>query len=166
MAWEIGFAVLLYVACALLIVAEVFVPSGGLLMVCALACLGGGLTLFFQQSVVLGWVGIAIAAGLIPTTLITSYRILPKTRFGKAVTLTPPTRGQGDAVPDRDALEQLKGQSGRVITPLRPVGTCEFSGHKVECVAEGEYVEAGTTVEVIRVHAMQVTVRVAGETTA
>jgi membrane-bound serine protease (ClpP class) len=109
---------------------------------------------------VVGWVGIGIATFLIPATLIISYRIFPKTRFGKAVTLTPPERDLGDAIPDTPALRQLLDQSGRVLTPLRPVGMCDFSGHKVECVAESGYVESGTQVKVIRIQGSQVTVRV------
>lgn len=44
------FAVFLYVACAALIVAEVFLPSGGLLSICALACVVGGVAIFFRIS--------------------------------------------------------------------------------------------------------------------
>ena len=44
--WWFVFAVFLYLACAGLIIAEVFVPSGGLISVCALACLIGGGAIF------------------------------------------------------------------------------------------------------------------------
>jgi membrane-bound ClpP family serine protease len=47
-----------------------------------------------------------------------------------------------------------------VLTPLRPVGICEFSGKRIECVAESGYVEKGTPVEVIRVQGTQPTVRI------
>ncbi|MFC1652151.1 NfeD family protein [Planctomycetota bacterium] len=163
MVWIYGLAVFLYLACTALLIAEVFVPSGGLLTVCALGCLAGGITLFFNQSLMVGWIGVGVGAVLIPATLIISYRIFPKTRFGKAVTLIPPDRERGDAIPDTDNLKQLLNQSGQVLTPLRPVGMCDFYGRKVECVAESGYVEPGTQIEVIRVQGTQVTVRVRGD---
>jgi membrane-bound serine protease (ClpP class) len=164
MAWTIGLAILLYVVCAGLLVAEVFVPSGGLLTVTALTCLGAGIYIFFEESVAMGWVGVAVAVLLIPSVLIASYRIFPKTRFGRAVTLEPPRGTQGDAVPDARDLAELQGKTGRVLKPLRPVGICEISGHKVECVAQNGYVDIGTEVTVIRIEGTQVTVRARVET--
>ena len=163
MIWWMVFAVFLYLACAALIIAEVFVPSGGLISICALACLAGGIAIFFQHSVVAGWVGIGIAAIMIPAVLIFAYKIFPKTRFGKSVTLTPPERWKGDAIPDTDKLKELLGAEGVVLTPLRPVGMCDFSGQRIECVAEGGYVDKGKKVKVIDVESTQVTVRIIEE---
>ena len=163
MAWWMIFAVFLYFACAALIVAEVFVPSGGLISICALACLGGGIAIFFHHSIIAGWIGVGIAAIMIPSVLVVAYRIFPKTRFGKSVTLTPPERKQGDAIPDTDKIKDLLGAEGAVLTPLRPVGMCDFSGQRVECVAEGGYVDKGKKVKVINVESTQVTVRIIEE---
>lgn len=159
MDWWLVLAVLLYLACAALIVAEVFVPSGGLISVVALACLVGGVVIFFQYSATAGWLGILLAVVMIPAVLIIAYRIFPKTRFGKSVTLSPPQRQQGDAVPDTAELKKLLGAAGVVLTPLRPVGTCDFSGRRLECVAESGYIDKGMKVKVISVQSTQVTVR-------
>jgi len=96
---------------------------------------------------------------MIPTVLVIAYKIFPGTRFGKSVTLTPPQREQGDAVPDTTELKKLLGAVGVVLTPLRPVGMCDFSGQRVECVAEGGYVDRGKKVKVIDVESTQLTVR-------
>jgi membrane-bound serine protease (ClpP class) len=160
MGWWLFFAVFLYLACAALIIAEVFVPSGGIISICALACLIGGLAIFFRHSTIAGWTGIVIAVIMIPSVLVVGYKILPKTRFGKNVTLAPPQRPQGDAVPDTAELKELSGAVGVVITPLRPVGMCDFSGQRIECVAESGYVDKDEKVKVINVESTQVTVRV------
>ena len=157
------FAVFLYFACAALIVTEVFVPSGGLISIFALACLAGGVAIFFQHSATAGWIGIGIAAIMIPSVLVIAYKMFPRTRFGRSVTLTPPERPQGDAVPDTPELKQLLGAEGTVLTPLRPVGMCSFSGQRVECVAESGYVDKGRKVKVIEVESTQLTVRVIEE---
>jgi membrane-bound ClpP family serine protease len=159
MGWWLVFAIFLYFACAALIVAEVFVPSGGLISVCALVCLIVGIVIFFRHSATAGWTGVAIAAIMIPSVLVIAYKIFPSTRFGKSVTLTPPERQQGDAIPDTPELKELLGAVGVVLTPLRPVGMCDFSGQRVECVAESGYVDRGKKVKVIDVESTQLTVR-------
>lgn len=157
--WWLLLAVFLYFACAALIVAEVFVPSVGIISVFALGCLIVGIVIFFQHSVTAGWIGVGIAVVMIPAVLIIAYKIFPKTRFGKSVTLTPPEREQGDAIPDTAKLKELLGAEGLVLTPLRPVGMCDFSGRRLECVAEGGYVDKGNKVKVINVESTQLTVR-------
>jgi len=163
MGWWLVFAVFLYFVCAALIIAEVFVPSGGLISICALACLIGGIAIFFHHSATAGWIGIVVAAVMIPSVVVTAYKVFPRTRFGKSVTLTPPQREQGDAVPDTGELKELLGAVGEVLTPLRPVGMCDFSGQRVECVAESGYVDKGKKVKVIEVESTQLTVRVIEE---
>ncbi len=163
MGWWLVFAIFLYFACAVLIIAEVFVPSGGLISLCALACLIVGAVIFFQHSATAGWIGIGIAFVMIPGVLIFAYKIFPKSRFGKSVTLNPPERQQGDAIPDTSELKELLGEVGVVLTPLRPVGMCDFSGQRVECVAEGGYVDKDKKVKVIDVESTQLTVRMIEE---
>jgi len=157
--WWLVFAIFLYFACAALIIAEVFVPSGGLISIFALACLIGGAVIFFHHSATSGWIGVGIAAVMIPTVLVIAYKMFPKTRFGKSVTLTPPKRQQGDAIPDTSELKEMLGEVGVVLTPLRPVGMCDFSGQRVECVAEGGYIDKDKKVKVIDVESTQLTVR-------
>ncbi len=160
MGWWLLLAIFLYVVCAMLIVAEVFIPSGGLLSICALVCIAGGVTIFFRQSTVAGWAGVIVAIFMVPVLLVAAYRVLPNTRFGKQVILARPVRQRGDAISDSPELAKMMGQQGTVLTPLRPVGTCDFAGHRVECVAESGYVSPGQEVKVVRVEGTQLTVRV------
>ena len=157
--WLIIFAVFLFVACAAILVLEIFVPSFGLLTAIALTCGAAGVFIFFQQGTVAGWTGVGIAAVLIPLVWITVYRIFPNTRFGRHVILQKVDRPKGDAIPDTDRLKELLGAEGIVLTPLRPVGTCEFPQQKVECVAETGYIEKDKKVTVVRVQGTQLTVR-------
>ncbi|MHC4293673.1 MAG: NfeD family protein [Planctomycetota bacterium] len=163
MDWLLILAILLYLLCAVLLVAEVFIPSGGIISIIALGCLIGGVALFFNHSKLTGIVGVFVAILMIPAAVILAYKILPKTGFGKSVTLAPPERLQGDAIPDTEELKNLLGEAGRVLTPLRPVGMCEFSGKRVECVAEGGFVDKDKVVKVIHIEGTQLTVRVVQE---
>ena len=163
MDWLLIFAIFLFFACAALIIAEVFVPSGGLISIMALVCVAGGVVIFFNHSTIAGWIGIIIAIVMIPSVLVFAYKIFPKTNFGKNATLTPPERQQGDAIPDTPGLIEMLGAVGTVLTPLRPVGMCDFSGQRVECVAESGYVEINKKVKVINVESTQLTVRIIEE---
>ncbi len=160
MYWWLVFAVFLYFACAALILAEVFVPSGGIISIFALACVIVGGVIFFKHRTTAGWIGVVTAVIMVPSVLIIGYKIFPKTRFGKAVTLTPPERKLGDALPDTPELKEMLGVVGLVVTPLRPVGMCDFSGQRLECVAESGYVDKDKKVKVIDVESTQLTVRV------
>ncbi|MDH7598812.1 MAG: NfeD family protein [Sedimentisphaerales bacterium] len=149
----------LYVASGIILFVEVFVPSGGLLLVCGLASAAGGLVICFRQGQMVGWIGLLEAIVVVPVVFGLTFKILPDTRFGRGVTLTPPQRPIGDGVPDAAQLEGLIGQEGTVLTPLRPVGICRITGKRIECMAEGRYLDPGTRVEVIGIQGAQLTVR-------
>ncbi len=164
MDWWLLFAVFLYFVSASLIIAEVFIPSGGVLGIMAFFSVAGGVAIFFNNSNLAGWIGVVIAVIMIPAVLITAYKMLPRTKFGKSVILDPPERQKGDAIPDTDNLLQMLGKQGKVVTPLRPVGMCDFAGQRLECVAESGYVEKDNLVEVIHMQGTQLTVRIKDNT--
>ncbi len=153
------FALFLFVACAILLVLEIFVPSFGLLTVFSLACVAAGIAIFFKYGAVTGWIGVAAAVVIIPIVWIVTYRIFPNTPFGKHVTLGKPDRDKGDAIPDTEELEAMLGKQGVVLSPLRPVGMCDFNGKRLECVAETGYIDNENKVRVIHVEGTQLTVR-------
>ena len=152
------FAVVLLILCAILLVFEIFIPSLGLLTATALLCLAGGMYIFFQISTTVGWIGVWTAVVLIPAVWVIVYKLLPKTSIGRVLELKKVEQAMG-GIPDQEHLESLMGQSGIVLTPLRPVGMCEFEGNKIVCVADTGYVEKQTQVKVIHVEGNKVIVR-------
>ena len=160
MGWWLLLAVFLFLLCAVLLVAEIFVPSGGIISVLAITSLIAGLVICFKHSMATGVLGIVVAIIMIPATLVMAYRALPGTRFGKAVMLSPPERNSGDAIPDTVQLSEMLGKTGKVLTPLRPVGMVEFEDNRLECVAESGFVSKGETVKVIKIEGTQLTVRI------
>jgi membrane-bound serine protease (ClpP class) len=86
-------------------------------------------------------------------------RLLPRLPFGRRLILA---RGldsaQGYAsAPVSDAL--LLGKTGRASSPLRPAGIAEIDGHRVDVVSEGDMIDAGQLIEVIRVDGNRIVVR-------
>lgn len=152
-------AVFLFVLALLLIVLEVFLPSAGILTIGAISSMVAAVVLCYRQDPMLG-VGAAICGVIAaPGTLFLTVKYWHLSPLGKAICPDPPPVAPGEAIPDRDELTALAGQSGEVVTPLRPVGTCSFNGHRVECVSEWGVVDAGTRVEVTSVQGSQVKVR-------
>ena len=148
----------------LLLVAEVFVPSGGLLFVMALCSLVAGVAMVFVQDTPLGWltlVGVFIAA---PITWGVMFHYWPKTRMGRRFMLE---RSDDDdtvaSMPVILELEQLRGKVGRAISPLRPSGVVDFDGRRIDVMSEGMLIEPDEWVRCIDVRAGRVLVRPIGK---
>ncbi len=62
-------------------------------------------------------------------------------------------------VPD---LSQLAGREGTVLTDLRPVGTVVVGGRRLDAVTQGEFLERGTPIKIIRIEGAQVVVEKQG----
>jgi membrane-bound ClpP family serine protease len=154
----IAFAVLLLILCAILLVFEIFIPSLGLLTAVALLCLAGGIYMFFEVSTAVGWIGVWAAIVLIPVVWILVYKLLPKTKLGRVLELHSAMKAIS-GVPDQESLDALEGQKGVVLSPLRPVGMCQFESKKVVCVSDTGYIDKNTDVKVIHVEGNKVTVR-------
>ena len=154
----IAFAVLLLIFCAILLVFEIFIPSLGLLTATAMLCLAGGVYIFFQVSTAVGWIGVWTAIILIPIVWVLVYKLLPKTKLGRVLELKKVEQAMG-GIPDQEHLESLIGQTGIVLTPLRPVGMCQYDGKKVVCVSDTGFIEKQSHVKVIHVEGNKVTVR-------
>ena len=156
--FTLGLGVFLIVLCAVLLVFEIFIPSLGLLTAAALLCLAGGISLFFQVSDSVGWIGVWISVVLIPTVWVIVYKLLPKTKIGRILELHKAMKVIS-GVPDQEKLDALEGQTGVVLSPLRPVGMCELDGKKIVCVADTGYIDNETQVKVIHIEGNKVTVR-------
>jgi membrane-bound serine protease (ClpP class) len=86
-------------------------------------------------------------------------RFLPRLPFGRRLILERGlTSGEGYAsAPASDA--RMLGRTGRTSSPLRPAGIAEIDGQRVDVVSEGELVDAGQPIEVIRVDGNRIVVR-------
>jgi membrane-bound serine protease (ClpP class) len=78
-----------------------------------------------------------------------------QTRIGRAMTLKSTDEGNSTAA----GLDAFAGQLGEAATPLRPSGTIMVSGKRVDAVTDGEFIEAGSPVRVVRAHGMGLLVR-------
>ena len=154
---SVGLVFLLVVVGMLLIFLEVLFVSMGALGIGAAGCLLGSIFLAFQVSLAFG-IGVTVFEALAaPAVFFLSFKVLPKTPFGKRLILTgPPTDGAGGAADD--SLSSLSGKRGVTVSPLRPAGFARIDGRKVDVVTRGEMISEGVDVVVLDARANRVVV--------
>lgn len=152
--WIVG----LLVASLVLGIGEVLTPFFGP-AIGAFVCLIAANVMAFRQDETTGWVVLSVTLTGVPAFFAAWVKWLPRTSIGRSLMPPPPPAGIGDAHPHIEFLRELVGRTGRAVTPLRPVGSCEFDGRRVDCQAEGGMIDAGREVRVIEVQGIRVVVR-------
>lgn len=154
--WEV---LLLFLVGAVLLGVELAVPGFGAFGVAGLLAMGAALVLV-TGDVVRGLQSLLIGFGVTAVVLVILGRVAGRRGLWRRLAL--PTR-LGGAEGFRATAEDpgLVGRPGRALTPLRPAGVAAVAGRRVDVVTEGEYLPAGTPVEVIRVEGRRVVVRAA-----
>ena len=137
-----------------LLLAEVFLPgmvAGVLGVVCLLGAAGVGFAEFGSE---LG-AHILMAELLVGTVLtILWMRYFPKTRLGKTYILDPSTAAHAPT-----ESEKWMNREGVALTDLRPAGSARIDGEKIDVVTNGEHVETGIRVKVVRIAGPSIFVR-------
>lgn len=157
-------AVVLLCLALVLLVAEVFIPSGGMISILSLISLIASAICAFQawwgDDRAVWWSYVAGVVVLIPSALIGAFYALPRTPFGKRVLLEPPTADEIAVFPEEtERLEQLIGQVGRTQSVLNPSGLLLVDGERLHCETEGVMVDSGTEVRIVAVRGNRLLVR-------
>ena len=156
-----GYALALLVIGFLLMRIEVFVIPGLNIfgLIGFLSAVAG--VYFAYAKMGLGAAFIVAAVGLSGTVVL--LRTVLKMRGWRRLVLSSATSREGgynSALPGRD---ELLGQLGTALTPLRPAGRAQLGERAVDVVTEGGFVERGTAVEVVRVAGNRVVVHKVSE---
>lgn len=147
-------AIILIVAAILFLVAELFLPTHGLLGIGSAVCAIAAVVMVMRINTMLG---LLCAIALLIISPYAVYRLIkayPSTPVGKRVLLAKP------AVKDSPSVDAaLLGATGKAITILRPAGVAEINGKRVDCVSEGDVIDAGRQVTVVSLSNGRVVVR-------
>lgn len=152
---SVGLVVLLCVVGLLLLVAEVVFVSFGVIATAAAIALLSAIFVAFQQSVAFGATMVVVEAVASPVVLTLAFKMLPKTRFGKAMILAGP---QAVGTAEDPALRALVGKHGVTVSALRPAGFARIDGARVDVVTRGEMLDADCPVVVLDVAGNRVVV--------
>lgn len=158
--WE---SILLFLLGIILLGVEMLVPGFGLPGIGGIVCIFVSIVLTAPDwetgivSLVLALVGTIVL-------LLISFKLLTKRKFWDRLVLGLKYAKEEGYVSQRQDLEQYIGQQGLASTPLRPAGTVVLdNGTRLDVVTEGEYVQRGERVEVVRVEGVRIVARSLGK---
>ncbi len=109
---------------------------------------------------------IAVLVGLVPFLYVIG-RVLRSTPLYDRMVLDPAQAGVHAELPseERPPPEEplQRGERGRAITDLHPTGTAEFGGRRLDVLTEGDFVDRGKPLIVLRVEGSRVFVHEAAD---
>ena len=140
----------------LLLQAEIFVPTGGIFVVAALFffAFAVGVILYYGTTLEAVVAIVGLAVGLPATGYVA---VLAWRRMSLDSALDEPT--ETPAAASVSETDVLKGRTGKSVSPMRPSGSVEFDGKRVDAMTEGTMLDAGVWVRCVDVRRGQVIVR-------
>ena len=148
-------AVLLQLLAAGVLIAEVIIPSGGLLGLLAAGLLGYSLySVFTEVSVNTGYLFLVADVVALPFIIIMGLKMLARS---PATLKTELSTGAG-VTSQSDELVGFLGKTGVAETTLRPSGIALIDGRRLDVVSRGEYIDRGTGIVVAAVTGNQIIV--------
>ncbi|MGD2110397.1 MAG: NfeD family protein [Phycisphaerae bacterium] len=143
---------LLYGVGVLVLVSEIFIPSHGVLSVTGIGFLIAAVVKTFDVGGRdAGIIAVFACLVFVPVFAFVAIKYWHLTPMGKRIAPPNPIATVADTSIPVNELSRLIGQTGRSVTPLRPAGICDFGGKRISCVAEYGLIEAGVTVEALRI---------------
>ncbi len=139
-------AIALLVLAVVLLAAELAVPSFGILGFGSATAYAFALVKAFAESQEVGYTFLGLGIILLPIAIAVGLKVLPKTAVGRRMILQG---GGSTAVADKSAVaRRWLGRRGVAATDLRPVGTGDFDGERVDVTAASGFVPRGTPIVV------------------
>ena len=150
------FPIILQLVGVVVIIAEIILPSGGILSIVALGVFGYSLFIVFNEiSMIIGFSFVAADLILIPVLVIVGLKLLARSPVTLRKTLS---RKEGVSSQSSE-LESYVGRQGNAVTDLRPAGIAVINGKRVDVVTRGEYLEKDSAIIVTAVTGNQIVVR-------
>jgi membrane-bound ClpP family serine protease len=150
------FSIILQLAGVVVIIAEIILPSGGILSIVALSVFGYSLFIVFNEiSMTIGFSFVAADLILIPVLVIVGLKLLVRS----PVTLRKTLSRKGGVSSQSSELGSYVGTQGNAVTDLRPAGIAVINSKRVDVVTRGEYLEKDSAIIVTAVTGNQIIVR-------
>ncbi len=149
------FPILLQLAGVVVVIAEVIIPSGGMLAIFSIGLFGYSIYMvFINISTSAGFVFMGVDAVMLPILIIVGLKLLAKS----PATLSTKLSSKDGIVSQSPDLEKYVGLEGIALSDLRPSGSARIDGKRVDVVTRGEYLEKNSAIVVFSVTGNQVIV--------
>ncbi len=140
-----------------IIIAEIILPSGGILSILAAGILVYSLYLVFENiSIFAGTVLLIIDLVTIPVLIILGIKFLSRS---SNVTLRQTLSRELGVTSQSEDMEDYMELEGEALTDLRPAGMALINDRRTDVVTRGEYLVKGTPIIVIKITGNQIVVK-------
>jgi membrane-bound ClpP family serine protease len=152
----INLTIILQLVGILVIIAEIIIPSGGILGILAAGLIGYSLYIVFGQvSASAGMAFVMADLVILPVLVYFGIKFLARSPVTLRARLS-----KKDGVTSQDAAQNaFLGMAGRTVTDLRPSGVAIIHGQRIDVVTRGEYLEKETDIVVTAVRGNQIVVK-------
>ena len=141
-------AILVYVLAVVLAIIDLFIPSGGMLLILAVFAAVGSVLLGFRSSYNTGLGMMALAFCSVPAFAVLAIKIWPMTPIGKRIILQRPQSKKGDLT-DSVEHDALIGAVVSTASPLMPTGQIQVGHRRLGATAKTGIIESGQRVRVL-----------------
>ncbi len=142
-----------------LLVVEMFMPGFGIPGISGLVLLVASVVFTWMEYGMLAGLGVAVivlAVGGLAVTL--SLRSASKGRLSRSPLILKGGQSREEGFAAVDDLSSYLGRTGNTLTVLRPAGTAEFDGVRLNVVSAGEFIQKGARVVVKHVEGARILV--------
>jgi membrane-bound ClpP family serine protease len=156
----LAWAVVLMALGLVIVIVEMFLPSGGVLAVISAASIVASIVMAFKHSSEAGLGFMTLAVLGTPLLLVLGFKFWPRTPLGRRILLDVPTGD--DVLPDvelRRQLKELVGRIGTAKTLMLPSGPVVIGNVTYDALSEGTAVQAGERVKVVEIRGTRIVVR-------
>jgi membrane-bound ClpP family serine protease len=151
-------ALIFFIAGVVLLTVEMFMPGigifGGLGLICFVLCV-----VFQAKTLTEALVLLLIIAVVIIAFALILARSFKKGRIYRSGIVLKNEQSREEGFVASSSMSRFAGMRGASLTMLRPAGTAVFGGERIDVLTEGEFIPAGTPVEVARVEGPRVFVK-------
>lgn len=142
---------LLYLGGAALLMCELIMPSA-LMGIVGIAAMVVAIVHAFQQPNGFLFGGILTVVAVVGAPMAIYHGL-------KRLALKKTLEDKDGCVSAAEDLTRLVNEEGVAITPLHPSGTARLSGRRVDVITEGDMIESGARVRVIKVEGARIVVK-------
>ena len=130
------------------IMAEIFIPSFGILTVLAICIFFYSLYMVFTSvSTTAGIIFTGVDIVIIPVIISFGIKILSESKLTLKLKLSK----KDGVVSQKQGIETFIHMAGKAVTDLRPAGIAMIDSKRLDVVTDAEYIDAGTPVIVTNV---------------
>jgi membrane-bound ClpP family serine protease len=150
-------AALCFAAGFILIIVEMFNPGFGAPGITGTILLAVGVVIT-ANSFIEALVMIIIILAILGVLMALVLQSATKGRLSKIIVLNEAQKKERGYIGTED-LEYFLGKEGTTVTVLRPAGTADFDGVKMDVVSQGEFIPKGTKVKIVKVEGRRIVVK-------